>query len=99
MQVEVRISHNQSLLDIAIQEYGTIQAAFDLALANGLEVTDQLTPGMTLELPVSEYEDRDVAQYFKSRKIHPATGVFEMPEDVIGTNYSDENYVEQNYWL
>lgn len=95
----VRVLHNQSLLDIAIQEYGTIEAAFDLALANGLEVTDMLTPGMVLELPISDYEDRDIANYFKSRKIHPATGISEETEEVIEMGYSDENYVEQNYWL
>lgn len=95
----VKVIHNQSLLDIAIQEYGTIEAAFDLALANDLEVTDMLAPGMTLELPVSEYEDREMARYFKSRNNHPATGIFEISEEVTGANYSDENYVEQNYWL
>ena len=94
----VKVIHNQSLLDIAIQEYGTIEAAFDLALANDLEVTDMLAPGMTLELPVSEYEDLEMARYFKSRNIHPATGITETTEEV-ETTYSDENYVEQNYWL
>lgn len=75
MPVEVRVLHNQSLFDIAIQEYGTIEAAFDLALANDMNVTDTLIPGQVLKIPVLRVEDRDIAQYFKSRKIYPSTAL------------------------
>lgn len=75
MQVEISVLHNQSLLDIAIQEFGTIQTAFDIAVANGLDVTDALAPGTRLTLPSSNFEDREVAEYFKSRSIKPATAL------------------------
>lgn len=69
------VVNNQSLMDIAIQEYGTIEAAFDIAVANGMEVTDRLVPGSQLSLPPSNYEDRDIADYFKARRIRPATAL------------------------
>lgn len=69
----VRVLHNQSLLDIAIQEYGTANGVFALAVANGLDVTDTLKPGQVLTIPDWDGKDKDVAGYFKSRKIYPAT--------------------------
>ncbi len=39
----------QSLLDLALQECGSIEAAFDMAVQNGLSVTSELTSGQLLE--------------------------------------------------
>lgn len=67
------VLNNQSLLDIAIQEYGTAQAVLALALANGLEATDRLEPGQVLVLPSEAPMDRDMVAYYRSRRIRPAT--------------------------
>ena len=36
------VQAGQTLLDIAVQEYGTIEAAFMLAKANDMSITDSL---------------------------------------------------------
>ena len=62
-----KIIENQSLLDVAIQEDGSVLAVFDWAEANGISVTDDLFPGQVLTAPVSEYRNAEVVEYFKNR--------------------------------
>ncbi len=66
-------SENQSFLDVAIQKSGSILAAFDLAVKNGLSVTDDLQPGQELELV--DVNNSDLAEYWWRKKTVPATGV------------------------
>ena len=61
------ISDGQSLLDVAIQELGSVAAVFDLATTNGLAITDVLIPGQVLVVPVSVAAVPDMANYFASR--------------------------------
>ena len=42
--------NNQTLPDIAVQECGNIEAAFDIARLNGLSLTDELKTGQTLDI-------------------------------------------------
>ena len=56
---------NQSLPDIAIQELGSIEAVFDIAVANNLSVTQNLLPGQEIIIPESIYARQDIANYFK----------------------------------
>lgn len=46
---------NQSLLDIAIQEAGTVLSVFDYAIDNELSITDLLEPGQLIT-PVAKKE-------------------------------------------
>ena len=50
----------QTLADIAVQEHGTWEAALDMAMENGVSLTDTLEAGRTLRLPEGgEGEPRD----------------------------------------
>ena len=64
----VIVRDGQSLLDICLQELGDVAAAFELADANGLAITDQLTPGQRLTLPASRLGRPEVAGYFASQQ-------------------------------
>jgi hypothetical protein len=69
---------NQTLLDIAVQMYGNAEAAFDLARANNISITDNLQVGAVLGLPTDDSVgglNRPVANYFKNRGIKPATAI------------------------
>lgn len=68
------VLQNQTLLDIAVQEYGNAQAAFDIAVANNIGVTDDLTPGQKLFAPQSNYKNTPIAEYFRARKQSVTTG-------------------------
>ncbi len=70
--MEVVVKDGQTLADIAIQEYGTIDAQPDLAMVNGLSVSETLETGMTLTLPDKVY-DRRMQGYCKDHGIRPAT--------------------------
>ena len=68
---------NQTMLDIAIQYCGDADSALDVAIANGLSLTDSLQPGQILTLPEIP-ANRAVANYYGVNGIKPATG--ETPE-------------------
>lgn len=65
---KVRVITHQSLLDLANQETGTIETAFDWAVQNDISITQILEPGQVLEVPKSEFISQEVAGYFKRNK-------------------------------
>lgn len=69
----VKVCNNQSLFDIAIQKCGSIEAAYDIAILNGLSITDELTAGQVLNLPT--VVNSNIADYYESKGIAPATAV------------------------
>lgn len=49
--MEVEVKYNQSLIDVAIEHLGSAEMALDIALLNGISLTDVLVPGTSLLLP------------------------------------------------
>lgn len=90
MNKSVRIMERQSLLDIALQECGNIEAAFDIALINKLSVTDYV-PLFLVEIPQDTEVDEKVLNYYTSLSLRPATS------PVLEVDLSDE-YVDDDYW-
>ena len=56
-------AEGQSVLDIAIQENGSVLAAFELALANGISITDNLDYLLPKSIPQKKYESFDVTSF------------------------------------
>lgn len=79
----------QSLVDISIQVYGSAEGVFILARENGMEVTDVLKPGQVLEYSTGNVIAKSIAQYFTTKKIHPATGVSFNPEESVWEDMFD----------
>ena len=73
--MKVTVLAGQSLVDIAIQVYGSAQGVFTLAQENGLEVTDVPEPGRVLEYSTGNITAGNIARYYASKRIFPATGV------------------------
>jgi len=67
----MKVLQGQTLIDIAIQELGSAEGAFELAVLNGLSVTDDLDPGRELQLPA--VVNRSIAEYYANKGIKPAT--------------------------
>ncbi len=63
----------QTLFDIALQAYGRAEAAYDIALANDLVLSDTPAPGTILMLPNVERTDKAVVDYYALNGITPAT--------------------------
>lgn len=91
--MKIRVENRQSLLDICIQEFGSLDQLIELALVNKLSITEDLYPGQILTIPeVSKNEI--IVNYYRINKIKPATALV----GIYQTNYSVSEYVESNYW-
>jgi hypothetical protein len=63
----IQVSAGQTLLDVCLQELGTLSALFALADANGLSITSPLSPGQLLQVPATVLSMPEVASYFSQR--------------------------------
>jgi hypothetical protein len=67
----VTVLSQQSLLDISVQDSGTVESVFALAVDNEISVTDKLVPGdMIATVPP---QNRDIADYYRNKNLKPAT--------------------------
>lgn len=88
MKRKTVVISNQSLFDVALVEYGSVLAVFDLALHNNLSITDTVPAGTELKLPPSEEMDISVQDYWirKSQNIATYTNV-DLTTQLTGINY------------
>ncbi|QKG57013.1 hypothetical protein GKZ68_10465 [Hymenobacter sp. BRD128] len=68
------VTAGQSLVDVALQELGSVETLFDLADAQGLAITDLLTPGQVLTVPASVASQPGIVTYFSQRTQRINTG-------------------------
>ncbi len=68
------ILHNQSFADFALHHCGIIDALFDLAIANGKSITDDINPGTVLEVPDGATKAEDIVAFYILKKHTPACG-------------------------
>lgn len=68
----VKVLAHQTMLDIAVQEYGTVEAVFLIAQANDLSPTVKLEAGAELLLP-DVVLNREMQTYCKNNRVSPAT--------------------------
>lgn len=69
------IHSRQSLVDIAIQECGAFEAAWELAERNGLALTDELIPGARIDYLPEQVAAQQVVDRLAARRTRPATAV------------------------
>lgn len=86
----IKIHSRQSILDVAIQNMGNIEACFDIALQNNFSLTEDLTASKELLVIPSV---NNVTTAYNDEKIVPATGVTNME---IKEQYSTGGGVE--FW-
>lgn len=70
----VIVKSGQTLLDIALQEKGSIEAIEEIAALNGLSVTEELEAGKTLLVPVNTW-NKLVENYCKDNDVSSATAL------------------------
>lgn len=70
----VVVQHNQSLLDIAIQETGTAETVVAIAIANNISVTQLLEVGAEIVIPEDVVGNNEILKYYKKNNIKPVTG-------------------------
>lgn len=71
--MQVIALHNQNLLDISIQHTGSVDNCFIIAVANGLCISDDLTPGQEIVIPDDVVINNEILNYYTAKEIQPAT--------------------------
>lgn len=69
---KVKVLNRQSLIDVALQTSGAMAAVFELALRNGIAITDDVS-GM--ELVTVKSADKLVSRRYAETNLHPATAL------------------------
>lgn len=81
--MNVSVIEQQSLFDISISKYGSINQVFKIGLINNIAITDALIPGDSIVLD-DTIINNEIVNYITSRSIEPATGL--KNEDVATIN-------------
>lgn len=68
----MQINSNQNLLDVAIQESGTVESVFELAKNNGISITKNFQVGAMLD-NTTDKKNKEVLEFYKRKSIKPAT--------------------------
>jgi hypothetical protein len=86
----------QCLLDVAIQNYGSMEALFVLAKDNGLEVDDDIAAGQLLQIreTLPDTADPDIVAYYQLNGTRVNSGADVMVTVVIADN--DGNIITNN---
>lgn len=68
----MRVLEGQTVIDVAIQESGSAEAAYHIAQQNGISITDDMQT-MLEQIEIPEVVDKQIATYYANRNIKPAT--------------------------
>lgn len=78
----VMVQNKQSFFDIAIQELGSIEGAFEMALNNGFSVADNLPVNTELKVEAAPLRP-EIVNFYRSKGIVPATGLTQQELQVL----------------
>lgn len=83
-KANIKASERQSIVDLAVQELGSTEAAFLFALENDLPLSDDTVPGQ--EFSLSDVKEKTLVNYYSQKNVKPATGLSDTED-----NTSQEN--------
>ncbi|CVK17130.1 hypothetical protein Ga0061079_11632 [Apibacter mensalis] len=100
--MRITVRNNQSLLDISIQYKGTVEAAFTIALANNISLTDDLMTGQELIIPNTKYYNKLILDNYQGKGFLPATAITDefinkMDELGIGEMIINVNFIPKAF--
>ena len=67
------VQERQTILDIALQYFGSIEACFLVAEKLGISITDQPPTGATFNYQNTDVIDKNVVDYYIKNNIVPTT--------------------------
>lgn len=71
----INVRENQSIFDLAAQNYGDVRAVIAILRLNNVSLTDEFNSGETLlSLGSTIYKDPEVLEYFEAKKKVLTTG-------------------------
>ncbi len=89
----------QNIADIAIQEYGCIDALLNLCLDNNLELGADIEPGMELTVNPAHNLNKRITTYYKNKNHKPASGDT-MPVWILETGWWNDTgiWIDSKTW-
>lgn len=98
------VKPGENLFDVAVLEYGHIQAIYDLAVANGVGFTDTLEAGVELQADdtrkYSDYEPADVtpplSKPYKETFVASGQNIFDIAIQLYGNIEGIKHLVKEN---
>ena len=91
----VIVESGQSIIDIAVQEFGTADGLKTLCDLNGLDYDQDLDPGMRLTLPDLDPDNR-VQQYMHLKKFQVTSHIDEEDIGLLVTNEDEDIITNDN---
>ena len=77
MNKQIEIQENQTLWDISLQEYGSIDSVFIILDANpSLNMNSEVAPGQKIIIPIIDIISNKVVDFYNSLNYRPASGSF-----------------------
>ncbi len=83
---KITVQAGQNIADIAMQEFGNIDALLKLCLDNGLELGADIEPGMELIINPAHNLNKKVTAYYNNKKHKVASGEV-MPVWILQTGF------------
>ncbi len=70
-----RVYNNQRLIDLCMQEYGDVEKLFEVAIATGKKITDELDGVENLQMPVLTFSNnsKSISQLLRKSFNNPAS--------------------------
>ena len=82
--MKVILEPGQNILDILLREHGSIENLFEFAEQHEITITEECPPGTGLEV---EAQNNAVTNYYKLKRVNPATDKTNTTEILGGINY------------
>lgn len=96
----IRPQENQNILDISLQEYGSIETVFDMLEDNNrFDLTDNLSVYEDLNVGREAFK-KDIVAYYKANSVKPATSATDEEELLIGVFTGiDFMIIEEDFFI
>jgi hypothetical protein len=95
---KVKVLPGQTLLDVVLQEKGSLQGLNDILKANNLNAGDEVVPGTEITI-TGEPSDREAYRYITRNNIKPATSIDEFESKDVQPTLGGIGYwiIEQDF--
>lgn len=97
--MKIKVSPGQSLEDIAIEQYGTVEGVILILMDNNLSPDSLLIGGQELvirdEVPDINGRNQTVQRLIAEKVVHPNSGFEDIRELVL---YIEEEYIDDDYF-
>lgn len=73
--MKVKVLPYQSLADITVRYTGSVENLYEIAVANGLTLDEELVPGTEIEIPDELEKDAAVVRVYENNRLDPASAL------------------------